>query len=144
MSENLKTVAAVYEAFGRGDIEFILDKLAEDVAWEQWGNNVAQKTGVPWLQSRRGKEGVLEFFSVVGSFDYKEFSVLSLMEGKNQVAAEIVIEASVPATNGHFRDEEIHLWTFDDAGKITRMRHYTDTAKHIAAARLGASTAKES
>jgi len=36
-------------------------------------------------------------------------------------------------SGGHYRDEEIHLWTFNDAGKITRLRHYTDTAKHIAA-----------
>jgi uncharacterized protein len=34
---------------------------------------------------------------------------------------------------GHYRDEEIHLWTFDDAGKVVRLRHYVDTAKHIAA-----------
>ena len=33
----------------------------------------------------------------------------------------------------HFRDEEVHLWTFNDAGKVTRLRHYTDTAKQIAA-----------
>lgn len=136
MSENLETVAAIYEAFGRGDIGFILDRLAEDVAWEQWGNNVAQRSGVPWMQFRHGKESVLEFFEIIGGFEYKEFGVLSLMEGKNQVAAEIIIEASVPETNGHFRDEEIHLWTFDDTGKIIRMRHYIDTAKHMAAARL--------
>jgi ketosteroid isomerase-like protein len=32
------------------------------------------------------------------------------------------------------RDEEIHLWTFNDAGQVVRLRHYTDTAKHMAAA----------
>jgi hypothetical protein len=29
----------------------------------------------------------------------------------------------------------MHLWTFDDPGRITRLPHYTDTAKRIAAAR---------
>jgi ketosteroid isomerase-like protein len=43
-----------------------------------------------------------------------------------------VIETDVPG-GGHYRDEEIHLWTFDDVGKVTGLRHYTDTAKHIAA-----------
>ncbi len=61
-----------------------------------------------------------------------------MMEGPNQVAVEFVIEATLP-NGGHYRDEEIHLWTFDDAGKVTRLRHYTDTAKHIAAAK-GANT----
>jgi hypothetical protein len=27
----------------------------------------------------------------------------------------------------------MHLWTFNDDGKVSRLRHYTDTAKHIAA-----------
>jgi hypothetical protein len=44
-----------------------------------------------------------------------------------------VTEADVPG-GGHYRDEEIHLWTFDDNGKTVRMRHSTDTAKHITAA----------
>jgi hypothetical protein len=26
-----------------------------------------------------------------------------------------------------------YAWTFNDAGKVTRLRHYTDTAKQIAA-----------
>jgi ketosteroid isomerase-like protein len=34
---------------------------------------------------------------------------------------------------GHYRDEEMHLWTFNEDGKVTRLRHNTDTAKHIAA-----------
>ena len=27
------------------------------------------------------------------------------------------------------------VWTFDDDGRVTRFRHYSDTAKHIAATR---------
>ena len=49
------------------------------------------------------------------------------------MAAEIVIEAHLP-NGGSFRDEELHLWTFDDDGKVSRLRHYVDTAKHTAAA----------
>jgi hypothetical protein len=29
------------------------------------------------------------------------------------------------------RDEELHLWTLDDHGKVIGLRHYVDTAKHI-------------
>jgi uncharacterized protein len=66
--------------------------------------------------------------------------VLDLMESDRQVVAEIAIEAATP-DGGHFRDEELHLWGFDDDGKIDRMRHYVDTAKHIAAARGEATVA---
>ena len=44
---------------------------------------------------------------------------------------------------GRFADEELHLWTFDDAGRVTRYRHYVDTAKHIAAASGVDTTAAE-
>jgi ketosteroid isomerase-like protein len=32
-------------------------------------------------------------------------------------------------------DEELHLWTFNDNGKVVRLRHYVDTAKHLDARR---------
>ena len=50
----------------------------------------------------------------------------------DQVAAEILIDASTLAGR-RFRDEELHLWTLGADGRINRMRHYVDTAKHIAA-----------
>lgn len=54
-----------------------------------------------------------------------------------QVAAEILVDATNSATGSRIRDQEIHLWTFDDAGRVVRFRHYVDTAKHIAAAGVG-------
>lgn len=134
MNDHLATVGKIYQAFGQGDIPTILAHMADDVQWEAWADNSAQKAGVPWLQARQGKEGVLAFFQVLGGMPVKDFQILSLMAGGNQVAAEFVIEVEVPATGGHYRDEEIHLWTFNEAGQVIRLRHYTDTAKHIAAA----------
>jgi len=137
MNNNLATVNIIYEAFAKGDIPAIVECLADNVEWEQWTDNTAQKSGVPWLKARKGKDGAIEFFRIVGEFVIKDFRVLSVLGNGNQVAAEIIIEAEVPATGGHYRDEEMHLWTFDDQGKIIRMRHYTDTAKHMAAAKQG-------
>ena len=134
MNDHLATAGKIYEAFGQGDIPTILAQMADDVQWEAWADNMAQKQGVPWLQARQGKEGVLAFFQVLGGMPVKDFQVLSMMAGGNQVAVEFVIEVEVPATGGHYRDEEMHLWTFNEAGQVTRLRHYTDTAKHIAAA----------
>jgi hypothetical protein len=36
-------------------------------------------------------------------------------------------------SGGRVRDEELHPWRFDDDHKIAALRHYVDTAKHIAA-----------
>jgi uncharacterized protein len=129
---NLATVQGIYESFGRGDVPAILDVMADDVAWEHWEDNCAQRAGVPTMQARRGKDGVGEFFAVAATMAITDFQVLNIMEGGDQVAATIVIEADVPG-GGRYRDEEIHLWSFDADGKVTGLRHYIDTAKHIAA-----------
>jgi hypothetical protein len=50
------------------------------------------------------------------------------------VVARVAIDVSLPS-GGRVRDEELHLWTFDAAGKIVALRHYIDTAKHLSAAR---------
>jgi uncharacterized protein len=124
----------MYEAFGRGDIPFFLDQLADDVAWEAWDQSEAQAAGVPWLLPRKGKEGAADFFGIVGQFQIHDFRARGFMEGGNQVAVDVLIDATAPSGK-RFRDEELHLYTFDDRGKVVRMRHYVDTAKHIATAK---------
>src|SRR5262245_17533399 len=129
---NLATVQAIYQAFGTGDVPAILDQMADNVEWEHWEDNHAQNAGVPTLRARNGKAGVGEFFAVAATMAITDFQVLNVMEGGDQVAATIVIETDLP-DGGHYRDEEIHLWSFDENGKVTSLRHYVDTAKHIAA-----------
>jgi len=134
MSDHLATATAIYEAFGRGDIPGLLEHISDDVQWEAWADNTAQKAGVGWMVPRRGKASVAEFFQVIAEeLDIQEFQVLSLMAGGNQVAAEFVISANLKKGEGSYRDEEMHLWTFGADGKVVRLRHYLDTAKHVAA-----------
>lgn len=131
---NLATVQGIYEAFGKGDVPAILDVLANDIEWESWADNSAVNAGVPWMVPRHGKAAVVQFFETAGQMEIVDLQVLNMMEGGKQVAVEFVFEANLPASGGgHYRDEEIHLWTFNDEGKVIRLRHYTDTAKHIAA-----------
>jgi uncharacterized protein len=132
-STRVDAVRSLYEAFGRGDILAILPLLSEDVRWEHWADSFAHRAGVPWLEPRIGRDGVAEFFRIVGEFQIAEFSVLDITASDSQVVAEVMIDATTPA-GGRYRDEELHLWSFDNAGKICRVRHYVDTAKHIAAA----------
>jgi uncharacterized protein len=135
MSKNIETISELYADFNRGDIPAVLDKLADNVEWEVCAvETAAQKAGVPWLQPQYGKEGAAKFFDIVAKFDFKTFNILSLTEGGSNVSALLRIAADTPG-GGHFDDEEIHFWTFNDEGKITGYRHYMDTAPHIAAAR---------
>lgn len=133
MADHLATVGTIYEAFGRGDIPAILAELAEDVQWEHWADST-YRAQAPWLAPRDGKAGAMEFFQIVGAMTFTQFEVRSLMAGGNQVAAEIVVTAQLPESGVTLQDEEMHLWTFNEEGKVARLRHYADTAKHIAAA----------
>ena len=47
---NIDTVKQIYQAFGRGDIPAIIDKLDLNVEWDL----EVPTPGVPWLQARRG------------------------------------------------------------------------------------------
>lgn len=135
MSDLVTTLQAVYAAFGRGDIHAILQRLDEHVAWESWDDNRAAVAGVPWMQPQTGPAGAGAFFAVVGTgLRIHAFRVVSIMAGVAQAAVEVEIDAEVLATGRRYRDEEMHLWTFNDAGKVVRLRHYLDTAKHMWAA----------
>ena len=133
MATALETVRQIYGAFGRGDIAAILALLDADVKWESWEDNSAQRAGVPWLKGGSGKRTVGEFFGVVGTMKINDFKVLGMMANEGQVAVEVLLDATLP--NGkRLRDEELHLWNLNAQGKVIRMRHYVDTAKHAAAA----------
>jgi len=126
-------VSDVYAAFARGDLDALLAPLAADVSWDaDWADLFSQRAGLPVAAPRRGLEGVREFVALVGTYQLHDFQVLDLMSSDRQVTAQIVIELSYP-NGGRYRDEELHLWRFDDDGKIAALRHYVDTAKHIAA-----------
>lgn len=122
-----ETIQQIYQAFGRGDVPAIIERLAEDVAWE----HDALDHGVPWLKPGQGRQHVLSFFGIVGSeLNISKFEVKNLLVGDNQVVAVIDIEAKVNATGKTFRDHELHLWTFAPNGKIARFRHVVDTHQH--------------
>ena len=133
---NLAVVAGVYEAFARGDIDVILAQIAEDCAWESWLDNHGQKAGLPPMQPRHGPAGVAEFFGYVGTMQIENFQVLDMLASDRQVVVEVQISIAM-ADGSSVTDEELHLYSLDDEGRITRMRHYVDTAKQIKAYGLG-------
>jgi len=123
-------VQEIYAAFGRGDVAAILDKLDEGVEWEYGGS----PDGVPWLQPRRGKAGAAEFFLSLGELDIQKFVPKALLEGNGVVVALVDIEAVVRKTGRRFAEEdEVHLWHFNEAGRVVRFRHRVDTQQQVAA-----------
>ena len=59
--DNLQLVESIFEAFGRGDIPFILDQLTDDVRF------VAHlEPAVPWSGDYAGKANVVDYFQALG------------------------------------------------------------------------------
>lgn len=130
---NVTSVSAIYEAFGRQDLPAILERLADDVHFDaDWNDNHAQQAGVEHMAARRGHAQVADYFGLIAGWRVDEFQVLDLLASGEQVAAEVRVAFALP-NGGRFIDEVMHLWTFDPDGKVKRLRHYVDTAKHIAA-----------
>lgn len=134
MRNALQTIEHIYEAFSRGDIPAIIDQLDDEVQWETWSDNSAQAADVPWLRAGVGKAAAQRFFEQIAQFQFEDFQVLGMMASDSKVAVEAKVEAIVPGGK-RLRDEEMHLWDVNAAGKVTRFRHYLDTAKHIALVR---------
>ena len=55
--DNIKTIEAVYEAFGRGDVAAILDVVTDDIDWA----TDTKSTAAPWYGPHHGKSGVTDF-----------------------------------------------------------------------------------
>jgi uncharacterized protein len=129
---NVTVVQDMYAAFGRGDVPTILGHLADSVEWE-YGAGASE---TPWLQTRRGRAGAAEFFSSLGALEIEKFAPKAFFEGPGVVVVLLDFEAKVKATGGRIVEEdEVHIWHFDEAGRVTRFRHRADTQQHLAAYR---------
>ncbi len=56
---------------------------------------------------------------------------VSLMDAGAQGAAELEIECDAPSTGRCYRDDGMHLCTFNDADKAICLCYYRDSAKRI-------------
>ena len=125
--DNLQTTQNIYAAFGRGDIPAILDTLSEDVEWEY----AATSNNAPWLKRGRGREGAGAFFASLAGMDIQRFGVNSILAGDKVTVALVNIEFTVKATGKRVVEEdEVHIWHFDERGKVARFRHRVDTLAH--------------
>jgi uncharacterized protein len=73
---NLNTVQQIYDAFQRGDIPAIIDKLDPNVEWDV----EAPTPGVPWLQPRRGAASVPGFFESLAPLSFQRFEPHTFFE----------------------------------------------------------------
>lgn len=136
MVNHRDTVLSLYQAFQRGDIPFILERLAPDVRWEEWPDNHAQKAGVLWLKPLHGRDNVSQFFQLIGTYKFHRFDIVAVMGGSKHASGLVAVDIELP-TGKRFIDEEMHLFEFNEKGQVVKFRHYVDTAKAMAVSQAG-------
>ena len=126
----IQTVQEIYAAFGRGDIPAIVARLAPDVEWEYGANGHP----APWLQTIRGRDQVPRFFEALGAIELTQFQPKQILGDGNTVVVLLDEAFTARATGRQVVEEDaVHIWHFDDSGRVSRMRHRVDTLAHARA-----------
>ncbi len=130
MNERTKVgvVQQAYEAFGRGDIPAVLDLLTDDVEWTLQGPSV-----IPFAGTFRGREGIVEFYSLVGeTLEFEQFEPREFV-AQGDVVVVVGYERSVVKQTGRrFEQEWAHVYTLRD-DKIATGRFFENTAAEVEA-----------
>ena len=128
--DNVKTVQQVYAAFDRGDIDAIINSLTEDVEW----GTASVASEVPWYGIVKGRAAVRGFFDVIAKeVDVHLLQPKEFIASGNLVAVTYQIEVTVKKTGKKIAEEGMNRWTFNQGGKITAYRGFSDTAAGLAA-----------
>ena len=122
----IELVASVYEAFKRGDIAFILARVAPQATWRQ-------PATLPWGGDYRGPQGAGEFFQKLDanmettSFDERE----NFVHG-DEVFSFGAYSARSRKTGRTGTAEWMFRWRIQ-GGQIVAWESYLDTAALLAA-----------
>ena len=124
-AENIETVKTLYDAFGRGDVAAILERLTDDVDWA----TDAAIPSAPWYGERHGKAEVPSFFEgIAKTGPVTEFTLVSIAgNDEGDVHSFVRYAFTVSATGKDVAMNLHHFWRFRD-GKVCYVRASEDTA----------------
>ena len=125
---NVEVVQGTYEAVGSGDISALLDLLTDDVEWTFQG-----PSAIPFAGTRRGREGVAEFFSLVGgNLEFERFEPREFVAQGDTVVVLGFERSRIKPTSRTFEQEWAHIYKLRD-GKVAEFLALEDTAAHAVA-----------
>ncbi|MFZ2873751.1 MAG: nuclear transport factor 2 family protein [Phycisphaerales bacterium] len=124
MSEaNVKTVRAIYDAFGRGDVPAVLGGFSPGIVWNE-AENFRYADGNPYV----GPEAVLHgvFARCAGEWDGFAVDVGEVLDAGDTVVVLGRYKGTFRATGRPQHTQFAHVWRLD-GGKVTRFQQYADT-----------------
>ncbi len=124
LTDNATTVATLYAAFGRGDIPFILDHLADNCKWIGAGEGSLPQGG-----TYIGKDAVHFFEKLSESGDIDVFNPAAIHNiGDNEVVAFGNIAGTSKITGKRMASDWVMHWKFNEEGKAVYFQDFFDTA----------------
>lgn len=122
--ENLRLVRDAYSAFLRGDIQAVLEALADDVVFDTQG-----PAQIPYAGLFEGKDGASEYFRILAETDDVEvFEPKRFFAEGDMVVVLGRYAARVKATGNRTEIDWVHAFTFRN-GKVAHYTDYFDSAK---------------
>ncbi len=120
-------VQDLYAAFGRGDIPYLLERIAPDCRW------VAPGTGIPNAGVYTGPAGVGEFFQkLAASENVTYFEPKEYFECGNSVVA-LGSEACTTMPAGKQAKTDWAMLFRVENGKVTEWQSFYDTSAYMVA-----------
>ena len=119
-AENRATVEAAYEAFGRGDIEAVINTNAPDAVWA-----IHSGGGSPLDGEHKGLDGIGAFFQTINdTIEISRFEMAPIAAEGDVVVATGDQEYTVKATGKTVRGPLVHIFTFGADGKCIRFEEF--------------------
>lgn len=121
--DNVARVVKIYEAFGRGDIPFIIDQLTDDVRWTTHFDPV-----VPWSGNYQDKAAVPRFFAAIaGAGDVTAFSPREFVAQGDTVVSTGEFGIKVKATGKTSLTRWVFIWKFRE-GRVYDYEQFHDAS----------------
>ena len=128
--ENLGVIRQGYEAFGRGDIDTMLQSFDEQITWVTPGPPDLATSG-----KRTGRQEVAGFFASVNQlFDIQRFEPREFIARGDLVVVLGSETAAARSTGKVIELDWVHVFTMRN-GKVTAFQEFFDTAAVVAALR---------
>ena len=121
MSEqhNVDTVSKMYDAFGRGDVRYIVDQVTDDVRWISYFDPI-----VPWGGDFSGKQNVPRFFQAINdNAETTEFTPREFVAQGDTVVSMGDYGFRARATGKSSKNPWVFIWKFRN-GKVSSYEQY--------------------
>jgi len=118
---NVATITKIYEAFGKGEVPYIIDQLSDDVRWVSHLEPI-----VPWGGERSGKANVPSFFQAINdSVDVESFVPGEFIAEGDTVVSLGTFGCRVKATGKTANTAWVFIWKVQD-GVVTSYEQFHD------------------